>query len=190
MKPAAAMLRRTSSSVARRGPSVGSSIGETRSRWLAPNVSATCASFGPYCCQSTSIVPDRSAGPAAPARPAGRRDSRSSAPRPTARATAARSGESTDSSSMMPRARSSTATRPSPGHRCTDSVPRARPAATHRRHLGGRHQIDRRLGEGIEPGRLKRLSTSGRSPQSRAITSASENPVKPRRRTEAGPHLA
>ncbi|HUP29971.1 MAG TPA: zinc-binding dehydrogenase [Usitatibacter sp.] len=45
--PAASMLRRTSSSGARRWPSGASSEAVTLSRSSAPNVSATCASFGP-----------------------------------------------------------------------------------------------------------------------------------------------
>src|SRR6188508_1312599 len=47
VSPADTMLRRTSSAVARRGPSPGSSIGETPSRSSAPTVSATWASLGP-----------------------------------------------------------------------------------------------------------------------------------------------
>src|SRR5687767_1983781 len=53
VKPAAAMLRRTSSTDVRRRPSDSSSTVDTRSRSLAPKVSATWASLGPYCVQST-----------------------------------------------------------------------------------------------------------------------------------------
>ena len=59
VKPAAAMFRRTSSTGVRRFPSDSSSTGETRSSSLAPNVSATCASLGPYVRQSTWIVGTR-----------------------------------------------------------------------------------------------------------------------------------
>ena len=45
--PAASMLRRISSSGARRRPSGASSDADTPSMSSAPNVSATCASFGP-----------------------------------------------------------------------------------------------------------------------------------------------
>ena len=51
--PAALMLRRISSSGARRRPSLVSSSADTASTSSAPTVSATCASFGPYSDQST-----------------------------------------------------------------------------------------------------------------------------------------
>src|SRR5262245_38442915 len=52
-RPAARMLRRISSSGARRRPSTLPSSGDTASTSLAPTVSATCASLGPYNDQST-----------------------------------------------------------------------------------------------------------------------------------------
>ena len=74
------MLRRTSSSGARRWPSGESSEGDTRSRSLAPNSSATCASLGP-CGSSPPGSPARCRASRAPARPASRRRSRSAAAR-------------------------------------------------------------------------------------------------------------
>ena len=56
---AARMLRRISSSGERRRPSVTSSLGDTPSTSSAPKVNATCASLGPYRCQSTWMWCDR-----------------------------------------------------------------------------------------------------------------------------------
>ena len=139
VKPAAVMLRRTSSRLARRRPSAGSSTSDTRSRSLAPKVSATCASLGPYCCQSTC---DRRRRSASPSRASATTRTSSIAGRRRGHRLLARQRRKRASRSLPPcrnaaHLRATRATRPSSLGCCTVSArtgrPAARTAATSRR---------------------------------------------------------
>jgi hypothetical protein len=149
--------------------------GATRSRWLAPKVSATCASLGRTAASRPDGRPRARRG--APAPPAARRVAGGRCRPPTAPAPEGETAGDAGVGLEHARARS----RPWPRARRRGAlhrqVPRPSPAECTAADLVRRHQIHGRFGDRVQP-RPEGPEGLGSGPHWRATRSASENPVR------------